>query len=190
MPSGDELAHESRGLRLSLIYLLVAVVIVSALTFIPGAPLRNPETGEIFGNSPFMSSLLFIISMLFLAAGLGYGKGASTLTGSTNVINAIVKTFNGLGGLIFLMLLIAQFIAYFNYSNISAIAATKLADLLGRADIGALPLLIGFILLVVRDRPDHARGDPQVGDHGADLHPAVLQPRDRAADGGRGLPRR
>ena len=66
-----------------------------------------------------MSSLLFIISMLFLAAGLGYGKGAGSLTGSTNVINAIVKTFNGLGGLIFLMLLIAQFISYFNYSNIS-----------------------------------------------------------------------
>ena len=66
-----------------------------------------------------MSSLLFIISMLFLAAGLGYGKGSGSLTGSTNVINAIIKTFNGLGGLIFLMLLIAQFIAFFNYSNIS-----------------------------------------------------------------------
>lgn len=148
VPSGEELSHEARGLRLSLIYALVAVAIFSALTFIPGAPLRNPETGEIFGNSPFMSSLLFIISMLFLAAGLGYGKGSGSLTGSTNVINAIVKTFNGLGGLIFLMLLIAQFIAFFNYSNISTIAATKLADLLGRADIGALPLLVGFILLV------------------------------------------
>ena len=45
------------------------------------------------------------------------------------------------------MLLIAQFIAYFNYSNMS-IAAARLADLLERADIGALPLLIGFILLV------------------------------------------
>jgi aminobenzoyl-glutamate transport protein len=86
--------------------------------------------------------------MLFLAAGLGYGRGARTLVGSTAVINAVVKTFNGLGGLIFLMLLIAQFIAYFNYSNISRLAATSLADLLGRADIGALPLLIGFILLV------------------------------------------
>jgi aminobenzoyl-glutamate transport protein len=147
-PSEDEMALESRGLRWSVYYLLVAVAIVSALTFIPNAPLRNPDTGEIFGSSPFMSSLLFIISMLFLAAGLGYGQGAKSLTGSTNVINAIVKTFNGLGGLIFLMLLIAQFIAYFNYTNISTLAATGLADLLERADIGALPLLIGFILLV------------------------------------------
>ncbi|HET6989165.1 MAG TPA: AbgT family transporter, partial [Kribbella sp.] len=148
-PDDEEMALESRGLRWSVYYLLIAVAIVSALTFIPGAPLRNPDTGEIFGNSPFMSSLLFIISMLFLAAGLGYGRGSKSLTGSTNVINAIVKTFNGLGGLIFLMLLIAQFIAYFNYANISTLAATGLADLLERADIGALPLLIGFILLVV-----------------------------------------
>ena len=148
VPTGDELSHESRGLRLSGIYSLVAIVIIGLLTFLPNAPLRNPETGEIFGNSPFMSSLLFIISMLFLAAGLGYGRGSGSLVGSTNVINAITKTFNGLGGLIFLMLLIAQFIAFFNYSNISAIVATKLADQLGKADIGALPLLIGFILLV------------------------------------------
>lgn len=149
VPTGDELAHESRGLRMAGIYSMVAIAIISALTFLPDAPLRNPETGEIFGNSPFMSSLLLIISMLFLAAGLGYGSGAGSLTGATNVINAIIKTFNGLGGLIFLMLLIAQFIAFFNYSNISNVVATQLADLLGQADIGALPLLVGFIVLVV-----------------------------------------
>lgn len=148
VPQGDELAHESRGLRFAGLYLLVAVAVVSLLTFLPDAPLRNPETGEIFGTSPFMSSLLFIISMLFLAAGLGYGTGSGSLQGSTSVIKAIEKTFSGLGSLIFLMLLIAQFIAFFNYSNISAIAATKLADQLGKADIGALPLLIGFVLLV------------------------------------------
>lgn len=147
MPTSEELSGESRGLRMAGIYVLVALAIVALLTFLPNAPLRNPETGEVFGNSPFMSSLLFIISMLFLAAGLGYAKGAGTLKGSNEVIGAITKTFNGLGGLIFLMLLIAQFIAFFNYSNISTIAATGLADLLGKWHVGALPLLIGFILL-------------------------------------------
>jgi aminobenzoyl-glutamate transport protein len=148
VPSGDELALEAKGLRMSVIFTLVALAIILLLTVLPGAPLRNPETGEIFGSSPFMSSLLFIISILFLAAGLGYARGAKTLSSSTEVINAIVKTFSGLGGLIFLMLLIAQFIAYFNYSNISRLAATSLAELLGHANIGALPLLIGFVLLV------------------------------------------
>ncbi|MGW5241458.1 AbgT family transporter [Monashia sp. NPDC004114] len=144
----EEMSLEARGLRMSLYWLLGAALVIALLTVLPNAPLRNPDTGEIFGTSPFMSSLLFIISILFLAAGLGYGRGAKTLLGSTNVINAIVKTFSGLGGLIFLMLLIAQFIAYFNYSNMSRLAATWLADLLERANVGALPLLIGFVILV------------------------------------------
>ena len=78
MPSGDELSHESRGLRLAGSTRWWRSVIVGLLTFLPNAPLRNPDTGEIFGNSPFMSSLLFIISMLFLAAGLGYGTWRRT----------------------------------------------------------------------------------------------------------------
>jgi aminobenzoyl-glutamate transport protein len=146
--TSEEAKLESKGLLYSVLFMLVMAAIIAALTFIPGAPLRNQETGEIFGTSPFMSSLLFIISLLFLAAGMGFGIGANTLRGSTNIINAIVKTYSGLGGLIFLMLLIAQFIAYFNFSNISQLAATSLADILERANIGALPLLIGFIILV------------------------------------------
>ena len=40
-----------------------------------GAPLRDPETGDIIGTTPFMDSLLFIIAMFFLVAGIGYGYG-------------------------------------------------------------------------------------------------------------------
>jgi aminobenzoyl-glutamate transport protein len=32
------------------------------------APLRNPETGAIIGSSPFMSSLIVSISLLFLVS--------------------------------------------------------------------------------------------------------------------------
>ena len=113
-----------------------------------GAPLRNPETGDIIGTSPFMDSLVFIITLIFLVCGIAYGRGAKTLTTSTDVINGIVKTFASLAGLIFLLLLISQFIAYFNYSNMPVIAAVQLADLLESANIGAVWLLIGFILVI------------------------------------------
>ena len=87
-------------------------------TVLPDAPLRNPETGSIFNNSPLMESLIFIITMLFLVAGICFGIGAKTITSSVDVINAIVKTFSGLAGLVFLLLIISQFIAYFNFSNL------------------------------------------------------------------------
>ena len=115
----------------------------------PDAPLRNPETGAIFDDSPLMDSLIFIITLLFLVAGICFGIGAKTITSSVDVINAITKTFAGLAGLVFLLLIISQFIAYFNFSNMPTVAAVNMADLLESADIGALWLLIGFIFVIV-----------------------------------------
>jgi aminobenzoyl-glutamate transport protein len=45
--------------------------------------------------------------------------------------------------------MISQFIAYFNYSQIPNVIAVTLADVLSAAGIGAIPLLIGFVLVVV-----------------------------------------
>ena len=142
-------AEEGRGLRFATIGLLVAVAVLVLLTALPDAPLRNPETGSIFNDSPLMDSLIFIISMLFLVAGICFGVGARTITSSVDVINGITKTFAGLSSLVFLLLLISQFIAYFNFSNMPTVAAVEMADFLESADIGALPLLIGFILVIV-----------------------------------------
>ena len=129
---------EGRGLRFATYGLLAALAGVVLLTALPDAPLRNPETGSIFNNSPLMDSLIFIITMLFLIMGICYGIGAKTISSSTDVINAITKTFAGLAGLVFMLLLISQFIAYFNFSNIPTIVAVNMADWLESADIGAL----------------------------------------------------
>ncbi|MCA9874567.1 MAG: AbgT family transporter, partial [Anaerolineales bacterium] len=42
-----------------------------------------------------------------------------------------------------------QFIAFFNFSNMPQVAAVWMADTLEKANIGALPLLIGFILVIM-----------------------------------------
>jgi aminobenzoyl-glutamate transport protein len=96
-----------------------------------------------------MDSLIVIIAVIFFAAGLGYGHGAGTIKGSAQVLGSITKSWAGLASLLFLFLLIAQFIAYFNYSNMAQVAAVKLGDQLERADIGAVWLLLGFILVTM-----------------------------------------
>ncbi|MGH9192633.1 MAG: AbgT family transporter [Acidimicrobiales bacterium] len=145
----EVVGDEPRGLRFATWGLLASVAVVTLLTVLPDAPLRNPETGNIFNDSPLMDSLIFIITLLFLIAGICYGIGARTLTSSVDVINAITKTFAGLAGLVFLLLLISQFIAYFNFSNMPTVVAVKMADFLEARDIGALWLLIGFIIVIV-----------------------------------------
>ena len=59
------------------------------------------------------------------------------------------KTFAGLAGLVFMLLVIAQFIAFFNYSNMPDVLGIALAEFLETAGIGALPLLIGMILIIL-----------------------------------------
>ena len=140
-------ADEARGLRYALWGTLAVVAVITLLTAIPGAPLRNPETGEVIGDSPFMDSLVVMITIVFFVAGWCYGKGAGTIKTGDDVIAAVTKSWASLAGLLFLFLLIAQFIAYFNFSHIPDIAAAKLGDVLEHIHIGAVWLLIGVILI-------------------------------------------
>ena len=149
--ASDEIdpALEALGLRRAGFAFLAVLGVVLLATIPPGAPLRDPESGAIIGQTPFMSSLLFIVMLCFFIPGVAYGSAVGKYKGPNDVIAAIVKTFAGLGGLILVLLMISQFIAYFNYSNIPAVLATTLASWLGEAGIPTIPLLIGFILVIV-----------------------------------------
>ncbi len=136
---------EGRGLRFALWGFLAVVVAIALLTAIPGAPLRNPETGSVIGDSPFMDALVFIISLVFFVAGYAFGRGAGTIKSSTDVINKITKQWGTLVALLFLFLLIAQFLAYFNYSNIPAVSAVGIGHALEHVHIPAIWLLILFV---------------------------------------------
>jgi aminobenzoyl-glutamate transport protein len=139
--------QEKRGLRFALWATLAVLAGITLLTAIPGAPLRNPDTGKVIGDSPFMDSLIVIIMIVFYVAGYAYGRGAGTIKGSEDVLKTITKSWAGLAGLLFLFLLIAQFIAYFNYSRIADVLAVKLGDVLEHMDIGKVWLLIAVIVV-------------------------------------------
>lgn len=139
--------EETRGLLYALLALVALLAVVLLLTLPQGAPLRHPETGAIVGRTPFMDSLVFLIMLLFLVTGVAYGVGAGTIRGVQDVIDAITRTFADLGSLLFLFFVIAQFVAYFNYSNMGTLAAVSMADVLKEANIGSALLLLAFILL-------------------------------------------
>jgi aminobenzoyl-glutamate transport protein len=138
-----------RGLRSALVAFLGFIALVLVFTIPNGAPLRDPETAQIIGNTPFMDSVLFIIAMAFLVSGVAFGYGTGSFRSSNDVIDAVTTTFAGLAGLIFMLLMISQFIAYFNYSNLPTVLAIMLAEFLEAAGIGALPLLLGMIIVIL-----------------------------------------
>lgn len=140
--------NESRGLRFALFGFIGAIALFAALTLPPGAPLRHPETDALIGNSPFMNGLIALIMVVFLVIGAAYGFGAGTMKSATDVIKAMEKSVSALGGLLLLLFVLSQFIAYFNYSNMASILAVSMANLLKDASVPPLLLLIGFIVVV------------------------------------------
>ena len=142
------LGDEPRGLKFAAFGLVGVLVFFGFLTLGSGAALRNPETGALIGNSPLMNGLIAVIMVLFLVTGAAYGFGARTMKNSNDVIKAMEKALAGLGSLLFLLFILSQFIAYFNYSNIGTIMAVSMADVLKTASVPPLVLLLGFIVVV------------------------------------------
>jgi aminobenzoyl-glutamate transport protein len=140
--------RESRGLRYAGLGMLGLVLVFCLLTVPSWGPLRNPDTGELIGNSPFMNGLIALIMLMFLVTGWAYGIGAGTLRTLAEVIAAIEKSIKSMGGTIFLFFVLSQFVAYFTFTNIGTVMALSLSGALQAANIGALPLLLGFIVVV------------------------------------------
>ena len=147
----DLTPEERRGLRWALYATLVitALLLWSALPAgtIPGAGwLRHPETGDLL-RSPFMSSIVAIIFIVGAATGIAYGLGARTYTSDEQVMNGMGEAMKTLGLYIVLVFFAAQFVAYFNWTNLGLIVAVKGADVLKASGFGPVPLLVGFVFI-------------------------------------------
>lgn len=139
-------ALEKRGL----FYALIASIIFTAFILWGLLPangyLRNPETGEIL-KSPFMNG---IVALLFLGSaviGVAYGFGAKTIKNDSDVMKGMAKAMETLGSYIVLVFFAAQFVAYFNWTNIGMIVAVKGAQGLQASGLGPIPLMIAFVIV-------------------------------------------
>nr|WP_292770717.1 AbgT family transporter [Mesorhizobium sp.] len=148
---GVELSEaEARGLKFAGRALLGFVIVVGLLTAppLPYGILRNQETGGIMAGSPFMSGLIVLISLLFLVVGYAYGRGAGTIANVTAAIGLVVKTWSNLAGMLFLLFVIANFIAFFNFTNLATVLAVNLADFLQTMRISGVTYIVLFVLVV------------------------------------------
>ncbi len=148
----DELtAEERRGLRWAFIAtgVLAVLLLWSALPsdVIPGAGwLRDPDTGALL-RSPFMSGIVAMIFIIGATAGMAYGVGAGTYRSDAQVMKGMAKSMETLGMYMVLVFFAAQFVAYFNWSNLGLIIAVHGSELLRASGLGPIPLLIAFVLV-------------------------------------------
>lgn len=139
-------AEEKRGLwfaagALALLALFLIMGTVPANGF-----LRDAETGDLL-RSPFMSGIVALIFLVFGVIGVAYGIGAGTFKNDSDIMKGMGKAMETLGLYLVLVFFAAQFVAFFNWTNIGLIVAVKGAELLEASELGPISLMISFILI-------------------------------------------
>ncbi|WP_294344671.1 AbgT family transporter [uncultured Clostridium sp.] len=138
---------EKRGLRFALISFLAIVIVVLFMT-VPTNGILRSEAGELItAGSPFMDSIVVIILLVFIVPGIAYGIGAKTIKNDKDVEKALSVSIKSMSGYVVMVFFAAQFVNYFNYSNIGTLIAVKGAELLQSLNFQGLPLLVCFILM-------------------------------------------
>ncbi len=138
---------EKKGLRHAGIAVLIYVVFIILLVAPPGAPLRDPETGGIV-PSPFLRGLIPILFFFFAIPGYFFGKSIGSVKKPNDVLHFMERGMKDLSGYIVLMLVVAQFINLFNWSNLDQILAISGAEFLQSTGLTGPLMFALFILLV------------------------------------------
>lgn len=108
--------------------------------------LRNPATGGLL-PSPMLRGVVAMILVFFFVPGVVYGRAVRTIRTDRDVIDAMASTMNTMGLYIVLVFFAAQFVAFFNQSNLGMIVAVLGADLLTAIGLDNPLVFIPFILM-------------------------------------------
>ncbi|MEC5425649.1 AbgT family transporter [Virgibacillus sp. C22-A2] len=138
-------AIEKKGLIWSGVSIAVSVILVALLIVPENAPMRG-EGGAII-QSPFMSSLVPIITILFLIPGLVYGIVTKVIRNDKDVANQMSDTMASMGMFIVLAFTAGQFVAYFAESNMGLVIGVFGAEFLDSINLSGIPLILMFILI-------------------------------------------
>jgi aminobenzoyl-glutamate transport protein len=106
-----------------------------------GAMLRD-EAGEL---KPFFNSIVPLIMLYFMGAGILFGIQAKTIQSDRDVNKMLTESMAALAPYIVLAFISAQFVAFFSWSNIGIIVAIKGATILKSIGLTGMPLFFCFI---------------------------------------------
>lgn len=140
---------EKRGLWFTAVFAVVAVILLVAGVVPAHGFLRNPDYPELMMRALPFSHLVPFLFVLGFGSGFAYGIGARTIKSDRDIVGGMNDAMGTLGAYLVLAFFAAQFIAYFNWTNLGLIFAVKGAGALQAIglDEWPIPMMVGLVVL-------------------------------------------
>lgn len=123
-------------------FALMALVVAAVL---PENGILRGSDGTII-NSPVIKGIIALIFLLAGLSGIAYGYGCGKFKSNNDVISSMENSMKSVAAYLVLVFFAAQFVAYFNWTNLGVIIAIQGANLLTQSGLGIIPLMILFII--------------------------------------------
>lgn len=138
---------EKRGLTAAAVTVgvLIALVLIGLL---PANGFLVNRANPAFAQSVFMTGLVTFIFLFGLLPGVAYGLAAGTIKSDHDIMSGMVVTMKSMATFIVLAFFAAQFIAYFNWTNLGIITAVSGAGAIQKLGLQNQPILLMVALVL------------------------------------------
>ena len=140
----EELPNAKKGFITAIVAGLLYWAIIVAVLMKPNSPLTG-EGGTML-PSPFIDGIVPIILIFFVIIGLAFGIVTGKIKSGKDMTYYMTESIKDMAGYIVLVFAIAQFIAYFNWSNLGTWIAVNGAEFLQDIEFTGFGLIVAYIL--------------------------------------------
>lgn len=153
----DNLTISKKAGRATLISFIgmLAVLVYCVIPSLPHSGMLLDKTeptyiGKLFGSSsPLSQGFMFLIIAILMICGFIYGKVSRNIKNSDDYSKALTKSFEGTGYVFVLLFFISILYLIIDWTNLSTVIATNVADFVGRGNLSGLILVIVAFLSIV-----------------------------------------
>lgn len=139
--------EENKGLRYAGWTALVYVILLLLLSIPEMGWLRDPKTHTIIPKSAFIDGIIPLLFFFFFSVGTAFGLGKGVIKNEGDISSFLSKGLAGSLSFIVTAFSAAQFVAWFNKTNLATVIAVKGADFLQSMHFTGVALVIALILL-------------------------------------------
>ncbi|OIN08531.1 AbgT family transporter [Oceanisphaera psychrotolerans] len=137
--------QEKQALKWTLAAAAIYLALFLLVLLPSGSPLRNADGGLV--PSPFLSGIIPVIMGFFILCAVVFGVKSGAIKQADDVPELMTRALKSVGGYIVLVFVIAQFIGWFNWSNLAIYVAVNGAEWLSGLQLPNIVMLALFMVL-------------------------------------------